>query len=101
MLSKTYHLKFPDVDTAQLAAPYVTETLGQAIPECRLTGLTVLISKAGDLSINVFFEGAEDLKSFEKTYGGFLDTMKKTFLFKSTGFDGVCIFNFDIRDDAA
>ena len=29
------------------------------------------------------------------------DTMKKTFLFKSTGFDGVCIFNFDRNEDAA
>ena len=41
------------------------------------------------------------MKNFEKNHGGFLDTMKKTFLFKSTGFDGVCIFNFDRSDEAA
>lgn len=95
MLSKTYHLKFPSLDAAQIAAPFVTETLGGAIPECRLSGLTVLISKEGDISVNVFFPSVADLKNFEKKHGGFVDTMKKTFLFRSTGFDGVCIFNFD------
>lgn len=101
MLSKTYHLKFPSLDAAQIAAPFVTETLGNAIPDCKLSGLHVLISREGDISINVFFSSAADLKQFEKKYGGFVDTMKKTFLFKSTGFDGVCIFNFDGSEDAA
>ena len=102
MLSKTYHLKFPSLDAAQIAAPFVTETLGNAIPECRLSGLTVLISKEGDISVNVFFPTVADLKNFEKKYGGFVETMKKTFLFRSTGFDGVCIFNFDGNaEDAA
>jgi hypothetical protein len=27
--------------------------------------------------------------------------MKKTFLFRSTGFDGVCIFNFEGNDENA
>ena len=32
----------------------------------------------------------------------FIQTMKKTFLFRSTGFEGVCIFNFDGNaEDAA
>lgn len=101
MLSKTYHMKFPDLDSAQIAAPFVTETLGNAIPQCNVSGMTVLISKEGDISVNVFFPSINDLKAFEKSYGGFLDTMKKTFLFKSTGFDGVCIFNFDSKTDAA
>jgi hypothetical protein len=61
----------------------------------------VLISKEGDISINVFFGNIGDLKTFEKKHGGFLDTMKKTFLFKSTGFDGVCIFNFDADENEA
>ena len=95
MLSKTYHLKFPRLDAAQIAAPFVIEALGNAIPSCNLTGLNVLISKEGDVSINVFCPAVSELKNFEKNHGGFLDTMKKTFLFKSTGFDGVCIFNFD------
>lgn len=68
---------------------------------CNLSGLNVLISKEGDVSINVFFPAIGELKNFEKKHGGFLDTMKKTFLFKSTGFDGVCIFNFDRSDEAA
>ena len=101
MLSKTYHLKFPSLDAAQIAAPFFTETLGNAIPDCKLSGLTVLISKEGDISVNVFFPSVGDLKTFEKNHGGFVDTMKKTFLFKSTGFDGVCIFNFDGNEDAA
>jgi hypothetical protein len=101
MLSKTYHLKFPSLDAAQIAAPFVIEALGNAIPACNLTGLNVLISKEGDVSINVFFPSVVDLKAFEKNHGGFLDTMKKTFLFKSTGFDGVCIFNFDRSEDEA
>lgn len=102
MLSKTYHLKFPDLDSAQIAAPFVTETLVNAIPECKISGLTVLISKDGDISVNLFFPAVADLKAFEKSHGGFVDTMKKTFLFKSTGFEGVCIFNFDANDaDAA
>lgn len=102
MLSKTYHLKFPNLDAAQIAAPFVVEALGNAIPSCRISGLNVLISKEGDISINVFFGSISDLKIFEKKHGGFLDTMKKTFLFRSTGFDGVCIFNFDgDEDDAA
>lgn len=95
MLSKTYHLKFPDLDSAQVAAPYLTDTLGEAIPECNLAGLTVLIGKEGDISVNIFFSGADDLKTFEKKYGDLVETLKKTFLFKSSGFDGVCIFNFD------
>ncbi len=101
MLSKTYHLKFPSLDAAQIAAPFVIEALGNAIPACNLTGLNVLISKEGDVSINVFFPSVADLKGFEKNHGGFLDTMKKTFLFKSTGFDGVCIFNFDRSEEEA
>ena len=55
MLSKTYHLKFPSLDAAQIAAPFVVETMGNAIPDCNLVGLNVLISKEGDVSINVFF----------------------------------------------
>jgi hypothetical protein len=101
MLSKTYHLKFPSLDAAQIAAPFVTETLGAAIPECSLSGLTVLISKEGDISVNLFFPSVADLKTFEKKHGGFVDTMKKTFLFRSTGFDGVCIFNFDASAENA
>jgi hypothetical protein len=101
MLSKTYHLKFPNLDAAQIAAPYLIDELGNAIPSCNLTGLNVLISKEGDVSINVFFPTATDLMTFEKKHGGFLGTMKKVFLFKSTGFDGVCIFNFDRHEDAA
>jgi hypothetical protein len=101
MLSKTYHLKFPSLDAAQIAAPFVVETLGNAIPTCNLTGLNVVISKEGDVSINLFFPNINDLKAFEKKHGGFLDTMKKTFLFRSNGFDGVCIFNFDRSEEAA
>lgn len=101
MLSKTYHLKFPNLDAAQIAAPFVVEALGNAIPDCKIAGLNVLISKDGDISINVFFPTVVDLKTFEKKHGGFLDTMKKTFLFKSTGFDGVCIFTFESDDEDA
>lgn len=101
MLSKTYHLKFPSLDAAQIAAPFVVETMGNAIPDCNLVGLNVLISKEGDVSINVFFNNVNDMKIFEKKHGGFLDTMKKTFLFKSNGFEGVCIFNYDSAEDAA
>ncbi|TCP61375.1 hypothetical protein EV663_10593 [Rhodovulum bhavnagarense] len=99
MLSKTYHLRFPDLDAAQIAAPFMTDTLGAAIPECKLSGLTILIGKEGDISVNIFFSGLNEMKMFEKKYGDFVDTMKRTFLFKSTGFDGVCIFNFDGTDD--
>mgnify|MGYP006271026629 FL=1 len=95
MLSRTYHLKFPDLDSAQVAAPYLTDTLGEAIPECDLAGLTVLIGKEGDISVNIFFPGPDALKAFEKKYGDLVENLKKTFLFKSSGFDGVCIFNFD------
>lgn len=101
MLSKTYHLKFPNLDAAQIAAPFVIEALGNAIPTCNLTGLNVVISKEGDVSINVFFQNVNDLKNYEKKHGGFLDSMKKTFLFKSTGFDGVCIYNYERGDDEA
>lgn len=101
MLSKTYNLKFPSLDAAQIAAPFVVEALSNAIPACNLIGLNVLISKDGDVSINVFFPAIADLKIFEKKHGGFLETMKKTFLFKSTGFDGVCIFNYDRHADEA
>ena len=101
MLSKTYNLKFPSLDAAQIAVPFVIEALGNAIPACNLSGLNVLISKEGDVSINVFFPAIGELKNFEKKHGGFLDTIKKTFLFKSTGFDGVCIFNFDRSEEAA
>lgn len=101
MLSKTYHLKFPSLDAAQIAAPFITEILGNAIPECRISGLTVMIGKEGDISVNLFFPQIADLKTFERKHGGFINTMKKTFLFRSVGFDGVCIFNFDAKDDDA
>jgi hypothetical protein len=101
MLSRTYHLKFPSLDAAQIAAPFVVETLGNAISGCNMLGLNVVISKEGDVSINLFFANINDLKGFEKKHGGFLDTMKKTFMFKSNGFDGVCIFNYDKSDEEA
>ena len=75
--------------------------LGNAIPTCNLQGLNVLISKEGDVSINVFFPNVAELKNFEKKHGGFLETMKKTFLFKSMGFDGVCIYNYDRSEGEA
>lgn len=101
MLSKTYHLKFPSIDAAQIAAPFVVETLANAIPSTNLSALNVVISKEGDVSINVFFDNINDLKSFAKNHGGFLDTMKQTFMFKANGFDGVCILNYDRSDEAA
>jgi hypothetical protein len=61
-----------------------------------------MIGKEGDISVNLFFPTIADLKNFEKKHGGFIQTMKKTFLFRSTGFEGVCIFNFDGNaEDAA
>lgn len=101
MLSRTYHLKFPSLDAAQIASPFVVETLGNAIQDCNLSGLNVVISKEGDVSVNLFFPNISDLKVFEKKHGSFLDTMKKTFLFKSNGFDGVCIFNYDRSEEDA
>lgn len=101
MLSKTYHLKFPSLDAAQIAAPFITEALGNAISECSVSGLTVMIGKEGDISVNLFFPQINDLRTFEKKHGGFINTMKKTFLFRSTGFEGVCIFNFDGNSQGA
>ena len=101
MLSKTYHLKFPNLDAAQIAAPFVTESLANAATNEGVAGLNIVISKEGDISINVFFPAIGNLKEFEKKHGGFLETMKKTFLFKTTGFDGVCIFNYENSKEPA
>ena len=101
MFSKNYHLKFASADAAQIAAPFVVETMGNAIPECNLVGMKILISTEGDISINLFFKCREDLKMFDKKHGGFLRAMKETFTFKSSGFEGVCVFTYDSAEDSS
>ncbi|MFC7703595.1 hypothetical protein ACFQXB_05235 [Plastorhodobacter daqingensis] len=82
-----------------MAAPYMIDVLSSAIDGATIHSLNVLISKAGDVSINVFFGSSAGLKLFEKKHGNFLNELKKTFMFKSTGFDGVCIYSFESEDE--
>ena len=56
MYAVVYQFKFPSISEAKVAAGFCSEALGGKISEYDFLGLNILISKNGDLNINVKFE---------------------------------------------
>ena len=65
MYAVVYQFKFPSISEAKVAAGFCSEALGGKISEYDFLGLNILISKNGDLNINVKFEDINSLKKFE------------------------------------
>lgn len=99
MLSRTYSLKFPSLNAAQVAAPFVIEGLDGVMSQAHPASLNIIISKDGDVWLNVFFDGVADLKTFDKLWSNLIDPMRKNFTFTMSIFDGVCLYSFDRSSD--
>ena len=65
MYAVVYQFKFPSISEAKVAAGFCSESLGGKISEYDFLGLNILISKNGDLNINVKFEDTNSLKKLE------------------------------------
>ena len=68
MYAVVYQFKFPSISEAKVAAGFCSESLGGKISEYDFLGLNILISKNGDLNINVKFEDTNSLKKFDITF---------------------------------
>ena len=62
MYAVVYQFKFPSISEAKVAAGFCSESLGGKISEYDFLGLNILISKNGDLNINVKFEDTNELQ---------------------------------------
>ena len=74
MYAVVYQFKFPSISEAKVAAGFCSESLGGKISEYDFLGLNILISKNGDLNINVKFEDTNSLKKFEMIQLNYLMT---------------------------
>ena len=89
MYAVVYQFKFPSISEAKVAAGFCSESLGGKISEYDFLGLNILISKNGDLNINVKFEDTNSLKKFENDTNKLFNDLRNSFVFKETKFAGV------------
>ena len=95
MYAVVYQFKFPSISEAKVAAGFCSESLGGKISEYDFLGLNILISKNGDLNINVKFEDTNSLKKFENDTNKLFNDLRNSFVFKETKFAGVYAYSFE------
>ena len=95
MYAVVYQFKFPSISEAKVAAGFCSEALGGKISEFDFLGLNILISKNGDLNINVKFEDINSLKKFESESEKLFNDLRNSFIFKETKFAGVYAYSFE------
>lgn len=95
MLNKSLILRFPDLQGAQMAAPFMVEGLATQLDELQIIDLKVIIGKAGELVVSAGFEDAKTLKKADTFFAEMIETMKKSFLFRVNVFDAVAVMNLN------
>ena len=95
MFARIFEYKFTTLDQAKIAANHLSVELGDKIEKFNINSLSITIGKCGSISMVCKFENNGDMQKFEKFSSLLLDQMNRTFTFKSGGFPGVTVFNFE------
>ena len=95
MFARIFEYKFTNLDQAKIAANHISMELGDKIEKFNINSLSITIGKCATISVVCKFENNSDLQNFEKFASSLLEQMKQTFAFKTSGFPGVTIFNYE------
>ena len=95
MFARIFEYKFTYLDQANIAANHLSMELGDKIEKFNINSLSITIGKCASISIVCKFENNSDMQNFEQFASSLLKQMKQTFTFKSSGFPGVTIFNYE------
>ena len=95
MFARIFEYKFTNLDQAKIAANHLSMELGDKIEKFNINSLSITIGKCASISVVCKFENNSDMQNFEQFASSLLRQMKQTFTFKSSGFPGVTIFNYD------
>lgn len=95
MFARIFEYKFTNLDQAKIAANHISMELGDKIEKFNINSLSITIGKCATISVVCKFENNNDLQNFEKFSSLLLERMKQTFTFKTSGFPGVTIFNYE------
>ena len=95
MFARIFEYKFTNLDQAKIAAYHLSMQLGNKIEKFNINSLSITIGKCASISIVCKFEKNSDMQNFEQFASSLLKQMKQTFTFKSSGFPGVTIFNYE------
>lgn len=95
MFARIFEYKFTSLDQAKIAANHLSIELSDKIEKFNISSLSITIGKCASISIVCKFENNSDLHKFEKFSSSLLEQMNQTFNFKSSGFPGVTIFNYE------
>jgi len=95
MFARIFEYKFTNLDQAKIAANHLSMELSDKIEKFNINSLSITIGKCASISIVCKFENNSDLQNFEQFASSLLKKMKQTFTFKSSGFPGVTIFNYE------
>ena len=95
MFARIFEYKFSGLNQAKIAANHLSVELGDKIEKFNINSLSITIGKCGSISIVCKFENNSDMQKFEKFASSLIEQMHQTFTFKSGGFPGVTIFNYE------
>ena len=95
MFARIFEYKFTNLDQAKIAANHLSMEMGDKIEKFNINSLSITIGKCASISVVCKFENNSDMQNFEQFASSLLRQMKQTFTFKSSGFPGVTIFNYD------
>ena len=95
MFARIFEYKFTNLDQAKIAANHLSMELGDKIEKFNINSLSITIGKCASISIVCKVENNSDMQNFEQFASSLLKQMKQTFTFKSSGFPGVTIFNYE------
>ena len=95
MFARIFEYKFTNLDQAKIAANHLSMEMGDKIEKFNINSLSITIGKCASISVVCKFENNSDMQNFEQFASSLLKQMQQTFTFKSSGFPGVTIFNYD------
>jgi hypothetical protein len=95
MFARIFEYKFTNLDQAKIAANHLSMELGDKIEKFNINSLSITIGKCASISIVCKLENNSDMQNFEQFASSLLKQMKQTFTFKSSGFPGLTIFNYE------
>lgn len=95
MFARILEYKFTSLDQAKVAANHLSIELSDKIEKFNIHSLSITLGKCASISIVCKFEENSDMKKFEQYASSLLRQMQQTFIFKSSGFPGITIFNYE------
>ena len=95
MFARIFEYKFTNLDQAKIAANHLSMELGDKLGKFNINSLSITIGKCSSISIVCKFENNSDMHNFEQFASALRKQMEQTFTFKSSGFPGVTIFNYE------